>query len=95
MNNASREVLAEQWEVAKRVYAWHQVMSAQSGVLRADAAERLNKVAAQFRALGGVVKVGKDALGIEGPRLELSDGTLVPYSAGLALVDDFAQSLFS
>lgn len=86
--------LAEQWELARCVYAWHQVLQlTQESALRNAVAKHLGEATQRFVDAGGIAQTGNDPLGDKGPTLSLADGQEVPYTAGQALVDAYAQAI--
>lgn len=94
ISNSQR--LYEQFELAKPVYAWHQLLAAMTEPNdRAFVAQKIQEAAMRFVDKGGVVKTGVGPLGDKGPALETSDGKAVPYSAGNALVAQYAEVMRS
>nr|WP_314709550.1 hypothetical protein [uncultured Comamonas sp.] len=91
---AKEAILSEQWEVAIRVYGFHQVREQTLGHAMSDSANQaLAMELERFIGIGGVAKTGRGPLGDIGPVLELSDGTSVPYTAGSKLVAGLAEAL--
>ena len=88
------ERYAKQYELARCVYACHQVMQATQGsALHSAAAAQLSEATRRFVEAGGIVKTGVGPLGDKGPRLFLADGREIPYRAGQALVEGYAQAI--
>lgn len=86
--------LAEQWELARRVFAWHQVFVAVENTPNQGVAKkRLSDALQRFTDSGGEASAGIDRLEHIGPALKLGDGRVVPYESGSALVDGFARQL--
>lgn len=86
--------LAEQWELARCVYAWHQVLKGTQGSPSySAAAKQLDEATQRFVAAGGIAETGIGPLGDKGPKLSLADGRVVPYTAGQALVAACAKAI--
>lgn len=88
------ERYAKQYELARCVYACHQVMQATQGSALHNAAVRqLSEATQRFVDAGGIAETGVSPLGDKVPRLSLANGREVPYTAGQALVEVYAQAI--
>lgn len=85
-----------QFELARSVYAWHQVLLVTTAHMDLRfVAQKIEEATVKFVENGGVAKTGVGPLGDKGPVLETSDGNEVPYSAGSTLAVHYGQILRS
>lgn len=90
----TQQRLYEQFDLAKSIYAWHQVLlMITSPKDREFVAQKMEEARNEFVYKGGVAKTGVGPFGDKGPALETSDGKKVPYETGRILAQEYAQRI--
>ncbi|WP_176060219.1 hypothetical protein [Paraburkholderia sp. BCC1876] len=89
---AQRLRLYEQFEIAKKLYAVHSLLPKTPPLNREKIIAFLDGAVAQFQAAGGVVQVGTNVLGEQGPILRCENGDVLRYEIGRELVDAYVSA---
>lgn len=91
-NKEQKAKIVIQFELAKKIYAFHFLLLTAPGLNRQKLILSLSRAVDKFVTEGGVAKTGVGPLGDSGPLLFLEDGQEVSYDIGRLLADKYIDS---
>ncbi|KVF26442.1 hypothetical protein [Burkholderia vietnamiensis] len=91
---ARQRRLADQFEIAKKIYAAHSLIgnAPHWGLDREKIMAFLDNALAQFQAAGGVARTGTDVFGERGPNLCGENGDVFDYGVGRLLAEAYRSA---